>query len=79
MVPGGSGSRYDIEAKTLVAVSSREFALVPTSDQLRLMLRALLTERFHVAVHWDKREMPVLAMLVAKGGPKFRETVPGLR
>ena len=64
----GSGSRYDIEAKTPGPVSN---------DQLRLMLRTLLTERFHLAVHWDKREMPVLAMLVTKGGPRFHETAPG--
>ncbi len=46
---------------------------VPES-QLRMMLRTLLAERFHLTVHVAKKEMPVVALLVAKGGPKFHES-----
>jgi len=53
---------YDIVAKASGPV--RE-------SQMRLMLRTLLAERFHLAVHSEKKEMPVTALVVAKGGPKF--------
>jgi uncharacterized protein (TIGR03435 family) len=46
---------------------------VPES-QLRLMLQSLLAERFHLAVHVEKKEMPVMALLVAKSGPKIHES-----
>jgi uncharacterized protein (TIGR03435 family) len=35
------------------------------------MLRTLLTERMGVKAHVEKREMPVYALTIAKGGPKF--------
>jgi uncharacterized protein (TIGR03435 family) len=57
---------YDILAKAPGAVRESE---------MRWMFRTLLAERFHLAVHWEKREMPVMALVVAKGGPKFRESV----
>ena len=56
---------YDIVAKASGPV--RE-------SQMRLMLRTLLGERFHLAVHWRKKEIPVTALLVAKGGPKFHKS-----
>jgi uncharacterized protein (TIGR03435 family) len=65
----GSGVKFfDVVAKAPRVVSE---------DQLRLMLRTLLADRFHLTVHWAKKEMPVFALLVAKGGPKFHETAPG--
>lgn len=54
-------SRYDIIGKAEGAAPV---------DQLRLMLRSLLMERFHLAVHSEKRDVPVFALVVAKGGPK---------
>jgi uncharacterized protein (TIGR03435 family) len=50
-------------------------AATPAGDrQLYLMLRTLLTERLGVQAHVEKREMPVYALTVAKGGPKFSES-----
>lgn len=46
---------------------------VPES-QLRLMLRKLLADRFHLTLHWEKREMSVTALLVAKSGSKMHPT-----
>jgi len=43
----------------------------PTRDQLMLMLRSLLEERFHLKAHHESREMPVYALTVAKNGPKL--------
>jgi uncharacterized protein (TIGR03435 family) len=56
---------YDIVAKAA--------SPVPES-QLRLMLRKLLADRFHLTLHWEKREMQVMALLAAKGGSKMHTT-----
>jgi len=47
----------------------------PAKDQMRLMMQALLAERFQLAVHFETRETPILAMILAKPG----RTGPGLR
>jgi len=47
----------------------------PGKDQLRLMLQSLLAERFKLAVHFERREVPVLSLTLAtqgKTGPKLR-------
>lgn len=62
-----ASARFDISA-TLPAGS--------TLAQLPEMFRALLTDRFQVKVHTDKKEFPVYALLVAKGGLKMKESAP---
>jgi uncharacterized protein (TIGR03435 family) len=62
------GQRFDVVAKASGPVPE---------DQLRLMLRTLLAERFHLALHWEKRDMPVTALVIAKGGPKLHRTASG--
>jgi uncharacterized protein (TIGR03435 family) len=57
--------RYDIAAK----------AEAPAlDDQLKLMLQTLLAERFKLTFHRQSKEFSVLALTVAKGGPKFHES-----
>lgn len=51
--------RFDIEATA---------PLHATKDQYRLMMQALLRERFGLELHFEKRELPVLAMVLAKPG-----------
>ncbi len=47
-------------------------------DAMKLMLQKLLTARFQMTVHREKRELPVYAMVIAKGGTKLHETeTPG--
>jgi uncharacterized protein (TIGR03435 family) len=46
-----------------------------TRAQFRAMLIDLLNDRFKLSVHKEKREMPVLELVVAKGGPKLKESV----
>ena len=41
------------------------------------MLGPLLAERFHLVFHRETRELPVFALLVAKGGPKIKEPGDG--
>ena len=43
-----------------------------TSDQIPAMLQALLVERFKLAAHKEDRPRPVYALVVGKGGPKFK-------
>jgi bla regulator protein blaR1 len=45
--------------------------------QVKRMLRALLADRFHLVFHRETRELPVFALLVAKGGPKIKESGDG--
>ena len=40
----------------------------PSKDQVRLMMRALLVERFQLAIHFEKQEKPALALTLIKPG-----------
>jgi uncharacterized protein (TIGR03435 family) len=60
--------RYDIAAKSSG----------PTSEeQLRLMLKALLAERFKLVVHSETRSLSVIALAVGKDKPKLHESETG--
>jgi uncharacterized protein (TIGR03435 family) len=67
---------FDIDAKSDPSVDAQLHAL--PSEQARLqkqrMAQALLTDRFHLAVHQETRELPVYALVVAnpRNGPKFQ-------
>jgi uncharacterized protein (TIGR03435 family) len=54
--------RYDIVAKPAVA---------STEDQLRLMLRALLADRFKLTLHRQNRETAVYVLTVGKNGHRM--------
>ena len=59
-------NRYDIEAKGPGN---------PTKDQMRLMMQALLADRFKLALHFDIKQVSVLALVFdkpGKFGPQFR-------
>jgi uncharacterized protein (TIGR03435 family) len=43
-------------------------------DQIPTMLRALLADRFKLALHRETKEIPVYALVVAKNGPKIEKT-----
>lgn len=59
---------YDIVAKTDPKT---------TEEQMRVMLRALLSERFHLVFHVEKKDMRVYTLVVAKGGIKMHPSAPG--
>jgi uncharacterized protein (TIGR03435 family) len=64
---------YDIEAKAnaddLKGLSPKDRA-----DKLRLMLQALLVERFKLTIRRDLKEQPVYLLTVGKNGPKLQES-----
>lgn len=47
-----------------------------TKAQAPAMLQTLLQQRFNLAVHRETQVHPVLALVVAKGGPKLKEALP---
>lgn len=58
--------RFDIQARP---------AEKPTTDEMRLMMQALLADRFGLVVHKEMRQVPVFAMVLSKPGkmgPKLR-------
>jgi uncharacterized protein (TIGR03435 family) len=50
-----------------------------TPAEFRAMLQSLLTDRFHLKFHRETKEMQVYAMVVGKGGIKFRESDPDVQ
>ena len=45
-------------------------------DQLPQMMQALLAERFQLKVHREMRDLPGLALMVGKSGPKLKAAAP---
>jgi uncharacterized protein (TIGR03435 family) len=45
-------------------------------DRMPAMLQALLADRFKLAAHMEDRPRNVYALVVDKGGPKFKESDP---
>jgi uncharacterized protein (TIGR03435 family) len=71
--------RYEVQAK----IDSTQFAamqkMTPKEqrEQVSLMEQSLLAERFKLKVHFEMREIPVYALVVAKGGPKLTPAKDG--
>jgi len=57
---------FDISAKPEIVTTS--------FDQIKLMLQALLAERFQLVMRSDTKEMPIYALVVDKNGPKLNES-----
>jgi uncharacterized protein (TIGR03435 family) len=45
-----------------------------TKEQFQQMLRNMLAERFELVVHHDTKVLPVYELVVAKNGPKLKES-----
>lgn len=45
-----------------------------TKEQLRVMFRNMLADRFGLRFHWGTKDLPTYAILVARGGPKMSES-----
>lgn len=73
-------SAYDLSASRIIGpgwLDSDRFDVMAKSPEgvpdskMPGMLQTLLKDRFGLAVHWDKKEMPVYQMVVAKDGLKI--------
>jgi uncharacterized protein (TIGR03435 family) len=69
----GAPSWIDSEHFDLAAKSTPD----ATETQLRAMLKALLAERFKLEAHVEERPTTAYALVVAKGGPKLKESTAG--
>jgi uncharacterized protein (TIGR03435 family) len=54
-----NSDRYDIQARA---------SGNPTKDQFRLMMQALLADRFKLAIHYETKQLPVMALVLDKPG-----------
>jgi uncharacterized protein (TIGR03435 family) len=63
----GQDARFDISANVPAGA---------TKEQANEMLLNLLTERFHLAYHREKKDFDVYTLVVAKGGPKLKDAAP---
>jgi len=59
--------RLDVEARMPVDT---------TREQFNVMLQNLLADRLGLKVHWATQQMDMYALVVAKGGPKFKAAAP---
>jgi uncharacterized protein (TIGR03435 family) len=81
-VVGGPGwissDRYIIEGKVPEDLMARMATMEGTESRMQnsLMKQSLLADRFKLKVHFETREMPVYALVVAKGGSKVKPTDP---
>jgi uncharacterized protein (TIGR03435 family) len=69
-------TRFDIEAKMddSEAAHLRTLAHGQRRLETQAMFQKLLADRFKLAVHWETRELPVYALIVAKKGSKLQPT-----
>jgi uncharacterized protein (TIGR03435 family) len=59
--------RYDVEVKA-------QGDTRPTKAQLKVMLQKVLADRFSLEFHRETKTLPVYALELAQGGPKFQQS-----
>jgi uncharacterized protein (TIGR03435 family) len=65
LIADGTSARYEIQAKGDPSA---------TEAQVREMVKGLLADRFQLKVHEETRDLPVYALVPAKGGIKLQVT-----
>ena len=65
--------RYDIEAKAENGAIPAGMPVEARKQKMRLMLQALLADRFKLTVRREMKPMTVYAIVVAKDGPKLEK------
>lgn len=69
-----NSDKYVIQAKIPGAIATEwqaKYDSAKQSEQMREMFRSLLADRFQLHVSHQTEELPVFALIVAKGGPKI--------
>jgi uncharacterized protein (TIGR03435 family) len=77
--PGWTESTtYDIEAKedAPVAAALQKLPSDQRSAQIGLMLQAVLADRFHLKAARVDKELPIYALVIAKGGFRLKDADP---
>jgi uncharacterized protein (TIGR03435 family) len=68
--------RYDIDAKVAQEDLAQWQKPAEQTAMLEAMLQSLLVDRCNLLIHRDSKDSSVYLLVVAKGGPKFKETDP---
>jgi uncharacterized protein (TIGR03435 family) len=68
-----SGGPSWLDSDRFDIVGKPDTAGAPDMAQLKMMLQRLLADRLRLTLHREKKELPVYALTVAKGGPKLVE------
>lgn len=78
LISGGpswiNSTSFDVDAKVAPDDVASFKKLSPS--QRRLMLQKLLADRFHLAVHFETKPLPVYDLVIAQDGPKFKAAAP---
>jgi bla regulator protein blaR1 len=71
-----SSAVYDIDAKEdeTTTAALEKLPMDERVRQVRLMVQALLAERFQLKVSHQMKEIPVYALAIAKGGPRLKQS-----
>lgn len=68
-------ARFDIKAEAENALdTARTYDSSAAKLEKQRMVQALLADRFKLTTHPETRELPIYALVAAKGGPKFLAT-----
>jgi len=65
---------YDIEATAEKGALPPGLTPMERFSRTKLMLQALLEDRFQLRIHREPREEPVYALVIGKGGPKLEKS-----
>jgi bla regulator protein BlaR1 len=82
-VVGGPGwidiEGFDVDARPPIDSANPADPATLSREQKKVgeRLRSLLADRFGLTLHGEIREQPVYALVVATGGPKFKESAEG--
>ena len=68
--PWSASAVFTVVAKT-------EGEDTPKLEEVRMMLQALLADRFHLQLRRDKKELSVYDLVVAKKSPRLKPSAPG--
>jgi bla regulator protein blaR1 len=70
---------YEIQAKIEDSLYAAMQKMTPAQqrEQVNLMEQSLLADRFKLKAHFETREMPMYALVIAKGGPKLTAAKEG--
>lgn len=73
-----ASDRFDIVAKVEDSLAQKIQKLLPAErqDQMRLLMQSLVADRFKLSISHETKQLPVYALVVAKGGSKLKEVPP---
>ena len=74
-----NSEQYEIQGKIedSLFAAMQKMTSAQQREQVDLMEQALLRDRFGLKVHFETREMPGFALVIAKGGPKLTAAKDG--